>query len=557
MHPEVTSDTPDRCPKCGMKLLPAGARRGRRRARPRAPPRPRARATSTSTGTERPRTTTARPRSPRRVRARSRHGAGDRVGRRHGRGQPDNDAGEHALEARRSRDRRRERRRSTGRSESATRSRSGSSTRWTQTIRCRTRSTSTARDASSILARDDVVEPNLVWKDTVLVRTGETVDILLDVTNPGRWMAHCHIAEHHESGMMFSFDVDAMRRPQPRGSSAAANRPGVATEQSRRFTILDPANRPPRGGAAGLLRLFTSVRYDSLPGLNFPATQQLPDATTSSPTSRTTRNGSSCRSSNSRVQAVRGRAAAASSSSSPTAPTSRQVVVATGPFQVPFTPPMAADSVRGRAAAQHPYRSPRPAEARCWSWRRQHGTRAGACGPARDIHLAIGAADAAAAAHPRTGPVPLPAGHRPDEQDRGVAPRAASEGQGDAHRLQPSWRAQARHPDAAARPAPARRPSLRRRLGARGRRGGVGDRLPARPLLRAAAGLRRRGWLRTAWRHRSPRPVLPRPPLAAHARLGAAGLGQRRRAVHRQRIDAFAQIRATSSAHLASEAGSR
>jgi FtsP/CotA-like multicopper oxidase with cupredoxin domain len=58
-----------------------------------------------------------------------------------------------------------------------------------------------------ILARDEVVEPNLVWSDTVLVRTGEVVDILLDVTNPGRWMAHCHIAEHHESGMMFSFDV--------------------------------------------------------------------------------------------------------------------------------------------------------------------------------------------------------------------------------------------------------------------------------------------------------------------------------------------------------------
>jgi FtsP/CotA-like multicopper oxidase with cupredoxin domain len=59
-----------------------------------------------------------------------------------------------------------------------------------------------------ILARDNVAEPNLVWKDTVLVRTGETVDILLDVTNPGRWMAHCHIAEHHESGMMFSFNVE-------------------------------------------------------------------------------------------------------------------------------------------------------------------------------------------------------------------------------------------------------------------------------------------------------------------------------------------------------------
>jgi FtsP/CotA-like multicopper oxidase with cupredoxin domain len=58
-----------------------------------------------------------------------------------------------------------------------------------------------------VLARDGEVEPNLVWSDTVLVRTGETVDILLEVTNPGRWMAHCHIAEHHESGMMFSFDV--------------------------------------------------------------------------------------------------------------------------------------------------------------------------------------------------------------------------------------------------------------------------------------------------------------------------------------------------------------
>jgi FtsP/CotA-like multicopper oxidase with cupredoxin domain len=58
-----------------------------------------------------------------------------------------------------------------------------------------------------VLSRDGVLEPNLVWKDTVLVRTGETVDILLDVTNPGRWMAHCHIAEHHEAGMMFSFDV--------------------------------------------------------------------------------------------------------------------------------------------------------------------------------------------------------------------------------------------------------------------------------------------------------------------------------------------------------------
>jgi FtsP/CotA-like multicopper oxidase with cupredoxin domain len=60
-----------------------------------------------------------------------------------------------------------------------------------------------------ILSRDGEVEPNLVWKDTVLLRAGQTIDILLYVTNPGLWMAHCHIAEHTESGMMFSFRVNA------------------------------------------------------------------------------------------------------------------------------------------------------------------------------------------------------------------------------------------------------------------------------------------------------------------------------------------------------------
>jgi FtsP/CotA-like multicopper oxidase with cupredoxin domain len=62
-----------------------------------------------------------------------------------------------------------------------------------------------------VLARDGVAEPNLVWKDTVLVCNDQTVDILFDVTNPGLWMAHCHIAEHMQSGMMFSFTV--ARRP--------------------------------------------------------------------------------------------------------------------------------------------------------------------------------------------------------------------------------------------------------------------------------------------------------------------------------------------------------
>jgi FtsP/CotA-like multicopper oxidase with cupredoxin domain len=58
-----------------------------------------------------------------------------------------------------------------------------------------------------VLSRDGEPESNLVWKDTVLVPAGRTVDVLLDVSNPGLWMAHCHIAEHAQSGMMFSFDV--------------------------------------------------------------------------------------------------------------------------------------------------------------------------------------------------------------------------------------------------------------------------------------------------------------------------------------------------------------
>jgi FtsP/CotA-like multicopper oxidase with cupredoxin domain len=67
-----------------------------------------------------------------------------------------------------------------------------------------------------VLSRNGSSEANLVWKDTVLVFAGETVDILLDVTSPGLWMAHCHIAEHNQAGMMFSFEV----RPRLNGEAA-------------------------------------------------------------------------------------------------------------------------------------------------------------------------------------------------------------------------------------------------------------------------------------------------------------------------------------------------
>ena len=59
-----------------------------------------------------------------------------------------------------------------------------------------------------VLDRDGVRNTNLAWKDTALIAAGETVDLLVDMSNPGRWMLHCHIAEHLSVGMMMTFRVD-------------------------------------------------------------------------------------------------------------------------------------------------------------------------------------------------------------------------------------------------------------------------------------------------------------------------------------------------------------
>ena len=59
-----------------------------------------------------------------------------------------------------------------------------------------------------VLSTDGVPTSNLVWKDTAIVPVGSTVDLLVEMSNPGAWMLHCHIAEHLEAGMMLRFDVD-------------------------------------------------------------------------------------------------------------------------------------------------------------------------------------------------------------------------------------------------------------------------------------------------------------------------------------------------------------
>src|SRR3990167_5188957 len=58
-----------------------------------------------------------------------------------------------------------------------------------------------------VLSTNGKQNDNLVWKDTVLIPNGDTIEIFVEMTNPGEWMAHCHIAEHLEAGMMFSFKV--------------------------------------------------------------------------------------------------------------------------------------------------------------------------------------------------------------------------------------------------------------------------------------------------------------------------------------------------------------
>lgn len=59
-----------------------------------------------------------------------------------------------------------------------------------------------------VLSEDGVLNDNLAWKDSVLVPTGKTVDILVEFSNPGSWAMHCHILEHAEAGMITAVTVN-------------------------------------------------------------------------------------------------------------------------------------------------------------------------------------------------------------------------------------------------------------------------------------------------------------------------------------------------------------
>ena len=59
-----------------------------------------------------------------------------------------------------------------------------------------------------VLARNGVPVDEGHFRDTVLVHPKESVDIGTVPEDPGRWMLHCHILEHAESGMMTVIEVD-------------------------------------------------------------------------------------------------------------------------------------------------------------------------------------------------------------------------------------------------------------------------------------------------------------------------------------------------------------
>lgn len=58
-----------------------------------------------------------------------------------------------------------------------------------------------------VLSTNGQKNQNLVWKDTALIQTGDTVELLVQMDNPGDWVIHCHIPEHMEAGMMSGFKV--------------------------------------------------------------------------------------------------------------------------------------------------------------------------------------------------------------------------------------------------------------------------------------------------------------------------------------------------------------
>lgn len=60
-----------------------------------------------------------------------------------------------------------------------------------------------------VLSRNGVAIEEAAWRDTVLLAPGDRADVAFVADNPGRWLIHCHVLEHHAGGMGTTFEVMA------------------------------------------------------------------------------------------------------------------------------------------------------------------------------------------------------------------------------------------------------------------------------------------------------------------------------------------------------------
>jgi len=63
-----------------------------------------------------------------------------------------------------------------------------------------------------VIARGGAPVDEPYFRDTVLLKAKETVDVGMVPLERGPWMVHCHIQEHAEAGMMTVLEVQADRR---------------------------------------------------------------------------------------------------------------------------------------------------------------------------------------------------------------------------------------------------------------------------------------------------------------------------------------------------------
>jgi FtsP/CotA-like multicopper oxidase with cupredoxin domain len=198
MHPEVVSATPDRCPTCGMKLVDAALVAGAGHAH--------------------------EPHGHEHHAPRA-HADDEDAAATHGMNDHDHDAGgieweDDMVEVNRlttpanmrwklvDRDTGATNHGSTGRSRLATASSSASSTRWTRTTRCTIPSTSTALAASSSSPETAFRRPTSSGRTrSSSAPARRSTSCSTSPTPDGGWRT-ATIAEHHESGMMFSFNVE-------------------------------------------------------------------------------------------------------------------------------------------------------------------------------------------------------------------------------------------------------------------------------------------------------------------------------------------------------------